>query len=336
MRIGYKASAEQFSPEVLASFAVHAEQKGFDSVMVSDHFQPWRLEGGHSPSALAFLSWVAARTDRVTLGTSVLTPTFRYNPAVMAQYFATLACLAPGRVILGVGSGEALNEVAVGAVDANVWPAFKERFGRMREAVTLMKQLWTEANVSFDGEFFQTRGAAIYDRPATPVPIYVAAGGPLVARYAGRHADGFICTSGKGPELYTDKLLPAVGEGLATRGGISNGFEKMIEIKVSYDRDPHAALENTRFWAPLSLTAEEKHSLDSPRAMEKAADALPIEKVASRWIVSAEHAQVVSLIGGYVEMGFDHLVIHGPGHDQIRFMDQFAEDIMPGLRKLDG
>lgn len=105
LKIGYKASAEQFDPARLAAFAVLAEEVGLDSVTVSDHYQPWRLQGGHAPNALVWLSYVAARTERVTLGTSVLTPTFRYNPAVVAQEFASLACLAPGRVFLGVGTG---------------------------------------------------------------------------------------------------------------------------------------------------------------------------------------------------------------------------------------
>ena len=206
LRVGYKASAEQFAPGNLAGFAVRAEELGLDSVTISDHFQPWRLEGGHAPNSLAWMSWVLARTERVLVGTSVMTPTFRYNPAVVAQTFATMACLAPGRVMLGVGSGEALNEVAVGSVGEGEWPEFKERFGRLREAVRLMRELWTQDRVTFEGEYYRTEDAAIYDRPDQPVPVYVAAGGPMVARYAGRVADGFICTSGKGRELYADQL----------------------------------------------------------------------------------------------------------------------------------
>ena len=98
LRVGYKASAEQFAPGELAGYAVRAEELGLDSVTISDHFQPWRLEGGHAPNSLAWMSWVLARTERVLVGTSVMTPTFRYNPAVVAQTFATMACLAPGRV----------------------------------------------------------------------------------------------------------------------------------------------------------------------------------------------------------------------------------------------
>ncbi len=333
-RIGYKASAEQFAPGELAGFAVRAEQLGLDTVTVSDHFQPWRLQGGHAPNSIAWLAWVAARTERVLLGTSVMTPTFRYNPAVLAQTFATMASLAPGRIMLGVGTGEALNEVAVGSVDGQEWPAFRERFARLREAVQLMRELWTQDRVTFEGEYYRTADAAIYDRPEQPVPIYVAAGGPVVARYAGRAADGFICTSGKGRELYEDKLVPAVDEGLDAVGRDRGAIDRMIEIKVSWDPDPTLARENTRFWAPLSLTPEQKHSIHSPAEMERAADELPIDQVARRWIVASRPEEVVQALKVYTDLGFDHLVVHGPGHDQERFLTTFTEQVLPGLREL--
>ena len=330
-RIGYKASAEQFNPRELVEFAVQAEQVGMDSVMISDHFQPWRHTGGHAPFSMAWLAAVGERTERVLLGTSVMTPTFRYNPAVVAQAFGTLACLYPDRVMLGIGTGEALNEVAVARLQ---WPEFKERFARMREAVTLMRELWAGERVTFDGEFYQTHDATVYDRPDQPVPIYIAAGGPVVARYAGRAGDGFICTSGKGPELYRDKLIPAVDEGLAKTGRDAGSIDRMIEIKLSYDQDPVLAMENTRFWAPLSLTPEQKHGLSDPIQMEAASDALPIEQVASRWIVASDPETALAQIKPYLDLGFNHLVFHGPGHDQSRFLTSFATDVMPGLRTL--
>ena len=158
----------------------------------------------------------------------------------------------------------------------------------------------------------------------------------MVARYAGRYGDGFICTSGKGRELYEDKLLPAVLEGRAKAGREGEPIDRMIEIKISYDREAERALENTRFWAPLSLTAEQKHSLHDPAQMEQAADELPIEQVASRWIVASDPQEAVAAVGEYVDLGFDHLVVHGPGHDQERFLTQFAQDVLPGLRELGG
>ncbi len=330
LRIGYKASAEQFGPAELLDFAVAAEQLGLDSVTVSDHLQPWRHTGGHGPFSLAWLGAVGARTERVMLGTSVLTPTLRYHPAVIAHAFATLGCLNPGRMMLGVGTGEALNEVAVGVA----WPEFKERFARLREAVALIRLLWTGERVEFEGEYYRLHQATIYDRPDIPVPMYVAAGGPMVARYAGRVADGFICTSGKGAELYVDTLMPAVAEGQAKAGRADVVVDRMIEIKLSYDRDPDRALADTKFWAPLALSAEQKHSIHDPIDMEAAADQLPIETVASRWIVASTPQEAMAAIQPYVDWGFTHLVFHGPGHDQERFLRQFAEDVLPALRAL--
>ena len=332
LKLGYKASAEQFAPRALVELAVAAEEHGMDSATVSDHFQPWRHEGGHAPWSLAWMAAVGERTKRLVLGTSVLTPTFRYNPAVIAQAFATMGCLYPDRIFLGVGTGEALNEIATGY--AGEWPDFKERFARLRESVKLMRELWLGDRVDFDGEYYHTKGASIYDVPEGGIPVYIAAGGPVVAKYAGRAGDGFICTSGKGEELYKDKLIPAVKEGAEAADRNADDIDRMIEIKISYDPDPQLALENTRFWAPLSLTAEQKHSIDDPIEMEKAADALPIEQVAKRWIVASDPDEAVEKVGQYVTWGLNHLVFHAPGHDQRRFLELFGKDLEPRLRRL--
>ncbi|MGW4063021.1 glucose-6-phosphate dehydrogenase (coenzyme-F420) [Amycolatopsis sp. NPDC004747] len=331
LKVGYKASAEQFGPRDLVEYAVRAEEVGLDSVWVSDHFLPWRHEGGHAPWALAWMPAVAERTKRVQIGTSVLTPTFRYNPAVIAQAFATMSLLSNGRVILGVGTGEALNEIAVSGRE---WPEFKERFARLRESIKLIRELWTSDNVNFKGDYYELVNAKIYDRPEQPVPVYIAAGGPVVAKYAGRSGDGFICTSGKGMDLYTEKLMPAVKEGAEAAEKTVEDVDRTIEIKMSYDRDHEKALENTRFWAPLSLTAAQKHTVSSAEEMERLADELPIEQVAKRWIVASDPDEAVAQIKPYLDAGLNHLVFHGPGHDQERFLTQFSEDVLPKLRAL--
>src|SRR6202165_2327493 len=242
LRLGYKASAEQFGPRRLLDYAIAAEDNGFDSVFVSDHFQPGRHSDGHSPFAFAWLAAAGERTPRVVLGTSVATPTFRYHPAVVAQAFGTLGSLYPQRVILGVGTGEHLNEGALGIQ----WPDNKERFARLREAVRLIKQLWSEQLVTFDGEYYHTRNATIYDRPERPIPIYVGAGGPQVAKFAGRAADGLICTSGKGMELYSEQLLPSFADGARESDRDASRLHRMIEVKVSYDTDRSRALEEPK------------------------------------------------------------------------------------------
>jgi coenzyme F420-dependent glucose-6-phosphate dehydrogenase len=330
LKLGYKASAEQFDPATLLHFSVLAEQLGFDSVFTSDHFQPWRHTGGHAGNALVWLGALGAATKRVVIGTSVLTPTFRYHPSVVAQAFATLGQMFPGRVILGIGTGEALNEVPSAGI---VWPEMKERFARMRESVQLMRKLWTEEFVTFEGQYYKTEKATIYDRPDQPVPIYVAAAGPAVAKYAGRSGDGFICTSGKKPELYTETLLPNVAEGMTLSGKDKPGYDRMIEVKVSFDTDKERALNDTRHWAALALTPEEKMSVEDPREMEKLSDALPVERAASRWIVSSDPDEHVERIGYYVGLGFNHLVFHAPGPDQERALRLYSEHILPRLRR---
>ena len=332
LTLGYKASAEQFDPRELVEIAVAAEAHGMESVAVSDHFQPWRHEGGHAPFSLTWMAAVGERTDTIRIGTSVMTPTFRYNPAVIAQAFASMGVMYPGRIMLGVGTGEALNEISVGLAE---WPDFKERWARLRESVRLLRELWAGERVTFEGDYYRTVDATIYDRPEGGVPIWVAAGGPQMAKYAGRVGDGFICTSGKGMDLYTERLLPAVEEGRAA-SDTARDFSRMIEIKLSYAPTREEALENCRFWAPLSLSAEQKHQLDDPVEMAAAADALPIEQVASRWIVATTPEEVLAEVRPYVEAGFDHLVFHGPGHDQEQFLTSFADEVLPGVRALGG
>lgn len=333
IKIGYKASAEQFGPAELLNYSIHAETAGFDSVFISDHFQPWRHTGGHAPFSFAWLGALGARTTRIEMGTSVLTPTFRYHPSIVAHCFGTLGAMFPGRVILGVGTGESLNEVPATRMN---WPELKERFARLRESIDLIRRLWTEDRLTFDGIYYQTEKATIYDKPEIPVPIYIAGAGPMIAKYAGKTANGFICTSGKAPELYRETLLPNVEAGLTEAGRAPDAIDRMIEMKVSFDTDRQRAMEDTRFWAALALTQEEKHSVEDLLEMERLADSLPVERAAKRWIVSTDPDEHVERIRPYVELGFRHLVFHAPGPDQERFIRLYSEHVMPRLRKAFG
>ena len=328
LRLGYKASAEQFGPRELLDFAIAAEATGFDSVFVSDHFQPWRHSDGHAPFAFAWLAAAGARTSRVALGTSVVTPTFRYHPAIVAQAFGTLGMLLPGRMILGVGTGEHLNEGALGVQ----WPDNRERFARLREAVKLIRLLWTEQSVTFDGDYFHTKNATIYDRPAESVPIYIGAGGPQVAKFAGRAGDGLICTSGKGMELYSEQLLPSFNDGAKESGRDAGELDRMIEVKVSYDTDRKRAMEDTKIWAALALPAEAKAGIDDPREMERLAKT--VEDVAHRrWLVASDPDEHIEQLRPYLDLGFNHLVFHSPGDGQARFLELYGAQILPRIRK---
>jgi coenzyme F420-dependent glucose-6-phosphate dehydrogenase len=328
MRYGYKASAEQFETRELLELSLLAERSGLDAVAVSDHFQPWRHATGRAPGALTWLGALAATSERAFLGTSVLTPTMRYQPAVVAQAFATLARLAPGRVFLGVGTGEAMNETPV---TGGVWPSGKERRRRLEEAVEVIRALWSDERVDFDGDYYRLVRATVYERPDEPIPIYLAASGPLAARLAGRLGDGFICTSGKPPELYRE-LVESVEAGAAAAGRDPAGIARMIEIKVSYDTDAAAAERACRWWAALALSGEEKAGIEDPVELERLADA-HAEKASSRFIVSDDPDEVVDRIAPYVELGFTELVFHAPGDDQARAIELLTRDVLPRLRE---
>jgi coenzyme F420-dependent glucose-6-phosphate dehydrogenase len=328
VRIGYKASAEQFDPQTLLGYAREAEEVGLEMVAISDHFQPWRHKGGHSPAALPWLGAATQAARTATLGTSVLTPTLRYAPAIVAQAFATLGVLAPGRVFLGVGTGEAMNETPA---TGGAFPGRKERRLRLAESIELIRRLWREERVDFQGDYYTAQQATIYDRPEQEVPIFVAASGPLAAKLAGRVGDGFICTSGKDPQLYLD-LLANVAEGAEQAGRDAASLRRMIEIKVSYDRDHDKAYENTHWWAALALTPEQKEGVEDPIEMERLADA-NLDQAHTRFICSDDPEQIVERIGTYLDLGFDDLVLHAPGIDQSRFLHQFGEDVLPLLRR---
>jgi len=331
LRVGYKASAEQFDPGSLLEFSVLAEELGFDSVAISDHFQPWRHNTGHAPAALPWLGALGQATSRVAIGTSVLTPTLRYHPSVIAQAFATLACMSPGRVFLGIGTGESMNETPPTGAE---FPGPKERRRRLAESIRLMRRLWSEERVDFEGEYYRTIRATIYDRPDEPVPIYVAAAGPLAAKLVGRTADGFICTSGKKPELY-EELIANLEEAAAEAGRDPAEIDRMIEIKVSYDTDAERALRACDWWGALALKPEQKMGVEDPLELERLADE-NVDQAHTRFIVSADPGEVADRIQPYIDLGFRHLVLHGPGADQERFLRLFARDVLPLLRERSG
>lgn len=330
LKLGYKASAEQFPARTLLEYGVLADKLGWDSVWISDHFQPWRHTGGQAPFSLAWLGALGALTSRVQMGTSVLTPTFRYHPSIVAHAFGTLGAMFPFRVALGLGTGESLNEVPSSGI---VWPDQKERTARFKESIDLIQRLWTEDRVSHEGQFYKTENATIYDRHEEPVPIYIAGAGPFMAKFAGERAQGFICTSGKKWDLYTETLLPNVDAGLEKAGKPKDSIDRLIEMKISFDTNYERALNDTRFWGALALKPEEKMNVEDPLEMEKLADALPVERAASRWIVTTDPRELVEKIRPYIDLGFNHLVFHAPGPDQERFIQLFTQKVMPLLRK---
>ena len=324
LELGYKASAEQFGPRQLLEFGVFAEQCGFDSVLVSDHFHPWEHTGGHSPFAWSWLGALGERTEQVRIGTSVVCPTLRYHPAIIAQAMATLAVLYPRRMFFGIGTGEALNETPATGLEM---PPYKERYARLVEALQLMQRLWTDEYVTYEGQYYKTLGATIYDLPAEGVQIYLAASGARMAELAGHVANGIITTSGKPVGLYRDTILPAFEKGARESGRNSKRLDKMIEMKVSF------SVEDDRQWPTSVLGQDEKVGVYDPRELEERAKHVTDDALVARWITSPDPDYHVQEIEKYIELGFTNLVFHGPGDDQVRFIQAYGAEVLPRLRR---
>ena len=208
LKFGYFAAHEQYDPIALLQLAVHAAELGFDSVWSSDHFQPWFHTGGQSGFAWVWLAALGERTKETKFGTGVTSP-LRYNPAVIAQAFATLAVMYGNRVFLTLGTGEALNDATATAT----WPKFSVRAEMVEECIQIMRRLWSDSGViDFEGKHFKVKHACLYTRPERMVPLYLASNGPTMARLAGKLADGYL-TLPIGHTQIQDVLLPEVYRG---------------------------------------------------------------------------------------------------------------------------
>ena len=330
LKFGYKASAEQFGPNELLEFSSTAEDVGLDSVFVSDHFQPWKHTDGHARPR--FRGSEPGSTDETHCHRHQRDDAYvSLSPIDRGAGLRDFGGHVSGACRAGAGQRRTVNDVpALGFK----WPGFKERTARLLEAITLIRRLWVEERVTFEGKFYKTEKATIDDRPSTPVPVYLAASGPTVAKMAGEVAEGYICTSGKAPELYRETLLPNnVSAGLQAAGRAPDSIDRMIEMKVSFDTDRQRALEDTREWAALALSAEEKVSVEDPVEMEAHA-MLPIERAASRWIVSTDPDEHVARIEQYMDLGFLLTAFNAPGRDQNRFLRLYGKQVLPRLRAL--
>src|ERR1700742_1803471 len=221
--VGFVLSHEQFRTDQLVAQARVAEEAGFQHVWASDHIQPWQDNQGHSMFPWLTLALVGNNTGHVSFGTGVTCPVYRYHPATVAQAFASLAVLSPGRVFLGLGTGERLNEQAT----TNTFGRYRERHDRLIEAIQLIRQLWSGQRISFAGRYFQTNSLKLYDPPPTPPPIFVAAGGPKSATLAGQYGDGWIAQA---RNITNPKLIEAFNAGARAAGRDAATLGKRAEL----------------------------------------------------------------------------------------------------------
>lgn len=323
-RFYFVLSHEQFPVPDLVEFGVAAEEAGFDGISTSDHFQPWQDNQGHAGLAWVTLAALARGTSRLEFGTAVTCPTYRYQPAIVAEAFASLSLLAPGRVYLGVGSGEALNELAA----CGGWGEYEERTDRMIEAVRVIRDLWTGRRVEHRGRYYQVQGM-LYDPPAHPIPLYIAASGKESMEVAGRHGDGLITD----PKTVEDQELREAYERAARGAGKDPAAMPMLVEQYVIAGDQ----EEAQRWAPLwrfhpkGFSKEMLYDPD-PRSIQRKAEEIPLEDTLKGWIVSPDPDAHVQELRKLLDAGVTTITIHSPQQDQKRVIEFYGREVLPRLR----
>ena len=320
-RLGYHLSSEQFTAAQLVANAVAIEAAGFDELWVSDHFHPWQDNQGHASHAWVLLGAIGQATSRIPIGTGVTCPTYRYRPAEVAHAFATLAMLYPDRVFLGVGSGEALNEVPSGGG----WGPLRERTERMAEAVRLIRRLWTGEWVTHEGPYYPLENAKLYDVPATPIPIYMAASGPKNSRLVGEIADGWVTV---GHAVVDEAIRSSFREGARSAGKDPDAMPVMVEHYLVVGGRAEAE-EAARKWRFIT-TAWELFNEPDPREIQRKVEAsTPLEDVYAHWTVSEDPQVHARAIEEYFEAGVTDVFVHPAQDDQARVIDFFGKRVLP-------
>jgi TAT-translocated FGD2 family F420-dependent dehydrogenase len=322
--VGYHCAAEQFSPAELVELAVAAEAAGFQGVTMSDHLHPWQDNQGHAGHAWMMLAAIAARTERLIVGTGITCPIYRHHPLEVAHAFASLGVLFPGRVFLGVGTGEAVNEAPAGG-----WGTYRERSARLVEAVRLIRRLWTGEWVDFDGQYYQLRGAKLYDLPPAPVPIYVAASGVRSVRIAAREGDGWI--TDHGTLRRGEAAKQSFAEEARAAGKDPAALPRITELwAVVGERDE--ALAAARLWQFLPVFPDVVN-LPDPRAVQRRAEELSSpERVVAEWVVSRDPDVHVAAVRELAGAGATHIFLHSPQPDQRRVIEFYRRHVLPALR----
>ena len=328
MILGYKTCHERYQPDTLLAHAVSADKHGFQTLWTSDHFHPWSHTNAAGGFAWIWMAAAAERTRSMKIGTSVTAPILRYHPALVAQAFATLAVMYPDRILLGLGAGEALNESPLG----HRWPSPKQRVEMLEEAMIVMKKLWNEDFVSFQGKYYTLKRAKLYTKPSKPIRTYVAAGGPRTAELASKHADGILLSSLI--ELEQSKKLLQTFENSAKRAGRDPAsLEKVVEIQVSYDQDYERALKACRFWAGTMLPVFFTYDISDPREIEACGSFVGDEAIAKKWIVATTAEEHIKRIQSFIKAGFNHLYFVSSSPDETKFTRFYGEEVLPHLRE---
>ncbi|HZB99324.1 MAG TPA: TIGR03557 family F420-dependent LLM class oxidoreductase [Nitrososphaeraceae archaeon] len=330
VRISIQAAHEQTSPLDLLNDVIKMDKKGIEKCWSSDHYMPWWHTGSSGGAAWPWIGAALAKTTKIIVGTGVTPPILRYHPAIVAQVFATLGVMFPNRVFLGVGRGEALNEVPAG----NPWPSSLERFQRLKEAIHLIKKLWTEEWVNFRGQYYWVKDSNLYTRPERPIPLYIAGLKPQSAQLAGEEGDGFI-TNELDVESIKNKLLPAVKEGTRRSGKDYDSLEKILFIPASYDEDLQKALQSIRFWRGAMIKAFFEVDVHDPRIIEENAQVIGDDTLQEMLLVISNAEEGIKKLKKYTDLGFNEIVLTNSSPNREKLINLIAEKIAPEFKNVD-
>ncbi|WP_248896741.1 TIGR03557 family F420-dependent LLM class oxidoreductase [Haloplanus halobius] len=314
MDVGLFAAHEQYPPSRLLEFADVAEAAGFDRVWTSDHFHPWWHTDAHCGAAWPWLGAALERTETIGFGTGVTPPIGRYHPALIAQAFATLGAMYPGRVHCTLATGEALNEVPLGFE----WPEYAERRRRLVDACEIIHSLWDGDTCEYDGHYWETNDARLYTLPDERVPLYVAGNGPHTARVAGRYADGFLTLADC--DTYEETLVPALRDGAADAGRDPDEIKRIRQFGLSYADDYDDALDAVEFWTG-SMAVDFDDEVADPREIERRAADIDREDWDEWGLVTADIADVDAVIDRHRDAGFDEIEFLSTSPDQEAFIE---------------
>jgi coenzyme F420-dependent glucose-6-phosphate dehydrogenase len=337
--IGYWASQEQYSMQDLLEFVTEAEKDGFNSCLTSDHFHPWWHDNGYGNFTWVWMAAAAERTKNMQFITGVTAAVYRYNPIIIAQAFASLDVLYPSRIGLGIGTGEAMNEVPAGFD----WPSADIRLARTTEAIRIISRLWQQGRtttpkgednnedhngfVEFDGEYFKVKNAKLYTPPTGKIPLYMAAVGEQAIKTAAKYTDGLITLAKPDRSNETFEMFDKAA---VKEGKDPNSMEKIAKPKISYSEDYDKALKSTEFWRASLLEDVFNLNISDPRELEqKAKEEVSDEKLRQSTLIITSIEDCIKPLEEYFKAGYTRLYPHSTSPNEIKFIQDFSKKVLP-------
>jgi coenzyme F420-dependent glucose-6-phosphate dehydrogenase len=319
--LGYMCYPDHRDPKVLLTNAAVAEKAGFSTIWVTDHFLPWFHTGAFACNSWVWMSTALQIVPRVPFGTAITAPILRYHPAIVAQAFATMQLIHGERVILGVGTGESMNEIPLGFN----WPGISERRERTVEAIKIIRELWKGDHVNFRGQYYRVN-ASLYMRAS--VPVYIAASGPKMAKVVGEFGDGFICNPPTTMDYAKQTLFSEIQKGTIESGRSFDKITKMYELDITFAKDYDQALASLKnVLAPI--TAGVTKPISDPRELESLSKEIHQEDLERSFVVGTKAEDYIKRIEGVFDAGFDQVCILSFSPDEEQCIQMFRDEILP-------